>query len=161
MGVIITPLLSEHWPDVQHIYQEGIDTGQATFETEPPEWDHFDKSHTLDCRLVAIENQRVVGWAALVPFSGRPVYRGVAEASVYVAARDRGRSIGTRLLKALAEESEEKGYWTLLAKIFPENESSLVLARRHGFRDVGVLRRIGQHDGVWRDVVLLERRTGA
>ena len=158
MGVVISPLLHQHWPDVRRIYAEGIDTGQATFETSPPEWEGFDANHTLDCRLVAVEGERVVGWAALSPFSRRPVYRGVAEASVYVAARERSKGVGGRLLKNLIRQSEKRGYWTLLGKIFPENESSLALAQKHGFRDVGVLRRIGRHNGIWRDVVLLERR---
>lgn len=156
----IHPLIHEHWPDVRRIYQEGIETGQATFETAAPDWEAFDANHTLDCRLVAIVEDRIVGWAALVPFSNRPVYRGVAEASVYVEARERGRGTGTQLLRSLIRASENKGYWTLLGKIFPENESSLALVGKYGFRDVGTLTKIGQHKGEWRDVVLLERRAG-
>ena len=155
---VLTSLTQIHWPEVQRIYQEGIDTDQATFETAAPDWDRFDEGHTKDCRLVAVESERVVGWAALSPFSSRPVYRGVAEASVYVASDARGKGVGSHLLAALIRESEQNGYWTLLAKIFSENPASLALVKRYGFREVGVLRRIGQQHGVWRDVVLLERR---
>lgn len=158
MPATISPLLPEHWPAVRRIYQEGIDTGQATFETLAPDWDAFDAGRTRDCRLAALDGGEVVGWAALSPFSSRPVYRGVAEASVYVAQQTRGQGVGKRLLEALIAESEQRGYWTLLAKIFPENQASLALVARYGFRKVGVLERIGQHEGVWRDVVLLERR---
>ena len=157
-ALTVAPLLPSDWPDVQRIYQEGIDTGQATFETSAPEWERFDASKTSDCRLVAIEEDRVIGWAALTPFSSRPVYRGVAEATLYVSAPARGRGAGTTLLERLIRSSEECGYWTLLAKIFPENPASLALVRKFGFRQVGVLSRIGRHYGVWRDVVLLERR---
>ena len=155
---VLKPLAQLHWPEVRRIYQEGIDTDQATFETVAPDWDRFDSARTPDCRLVAMESERVLGWAALSPFSSRPVYRGVAEASVYVASNARGRGIGSHLLAALIRESEQNGYWTLLAKIFPENPASLALVKRYGFREVGVLRRIGEQHGVWRDVVLLERR---
>jgi len=155
---VLTPLTQIHWPEVQRIYQEGIDTDQATFETAAPDWARFDKGHTADCRLVAVDKERVVAWAALSPFSSRPVYRGVAEASVYVASTARGKGIGSHLFAALIRESERNGYWTLLAKIFPENPASLALVKRYGFREVGVLQRIGQQHGVWRDVVLLERR---
>ena len=158
--MIIRPLIAEHWPAVRRIYEEGIETGQATFETSAPDWESFDANHTPDCRLVATIADRVAAWAALVPFSKRAVYRGVAEASLYVAAAERGKGIGTELLRSLIRESEERGYWTLLAKIFPENETSMALVRKHGFREVGRLRKIGQHKGVWRDVVLLERRVG-
>jgi len=156
---VIHALTSEHWPDVRRIYEEGIETGLATFETTSPDWEAFDENHIPDCRIVAMIDGRVVGWAALVPFSKRAVYRGVAEASLYVAARERGKGIGTRLLTSLIRASEEQGYWTLLAKIFPENVPSLTLARKHGFREVGLLHKIGQLKGEWRDVVLLERRT--
>ena len=154
----IAPLTQLHWPQVRPIYQEGIETGQATFETSAPDWDRFDSAHTADCRLVAMESEHVLGWAALAPFSSRPVYRGVAEASVYVASTARGRGIGSHLLASLIRESERNGYWTLLAKVFPENPASLALVKRHGFREVGILRRIGKQHGVWRDVLLLERR---
>ena len=151
-------MTSDDWPVVQAIYEQGIQTGQATFETAAPDWESFDRSHTQDCRPVARQDNEIVGWGALSPFSSRPVYRGVAEASVYVAAEARGKGYGTQLLARLINESEQNGYWTLLSKIFPENAASLALVKRHGFREVGVLRRIGRQHGVWRDVVLLERR---
>lgn len=154
----IVPLLHSHWPDVRRIYEEGIATGQATFETAAPDWEHFDATRNRDCRLVGMSGSRVVAWAVLVPFSSRPVYRGVAEASVYVAAEVRGTGVGSRMLEALVRASEANGYWTLLAKIFPENSGSLALVRKFGFREVGVLTKIAQDRGVWRDVVLLERR---
>ena len=156
----IVPMLDSHWPEVRRIYEEGIATGQATFETSAPDWERFDATRNRDCRLVGIARSRVVAWAVLVPFSSRPVYRGVAEASVYVAAEARGTGAGSRMLEALLRESEENGYWTLLAKIFPENTGSLALVRKFGFREVGVLTKIAQDRGVWRDVVLLERRIG-
>ena len=154
---MIIPMLQDHWGDVRRIYQEGIETGQATFETEAPNCERFDSSHNTDCRLIAVENDSVAGWAALVPFSSRPVYRGVAEASVYVSLEHRGRGVGKLLLGSLVDKSELAGYWTLLAKIFPANRASLALVKRYGFRRVGVFERIGNHYGEWRDVVLLER----
>ncbi len=157
-ALTFSPLLNTHWPEVRRIYQEGIDTGQATFETSAPEWERFDTSHTQTCRLVALENEQVIAWAALSPFSSRQVYRGVAEASLYVAAAKRGMGAGSSLPEELIRSSEEGGYWTLLAKVFPENPASLALTRKFGFREVGVLSRIGLHHGVWRDVLLLERR---
>ena len=132
MGVVIVPLQQQHWPAVRRIYQEGIETGQATFEVSPPDWPGFDENHTADCRLVAVEEDRVYGWAALSPFSRRPVYQGVAEASVSVERSRQGKGLGTQLLENLIRESERRQYWTLLAKIFPENEPSLGLARRLG-----------------------------
>lgn len=146
------------WDRVRKIYQEGLATGQATFETEPSHWRRWDAAHRPDCRVAAVDRGVIVGWSALTPFSPRAVYRGVAEASVYVAGESRGQGVGSALLGEVIRRSEQAGYWTLLAKIFPENERSLTLARKHGFRDVGVLTRIGRHGGRWRDVVLLERR---
>ncbi|MEZ5391469.1 MAG: N-acetyltransferase family protein [Bryobacterales bacterium] len=141
MQIAIVPLVAEHWPEVRRIYEEGIATGQATFETGTPEWEAFDAGKTQDCRLAALDGECLAGWAALSPFSSRPVYRGVAEASVYVAADARGRGLGSRLLAALIEESERCGFWTLLAKIFPENTASMALVSRFGFREVGRLER--------------------
>lgn len=157
-ALLIVPMVYAHWPEVRRIYEEGIATGQATFETAAPDWERFDATRNRDCRLVGMDGSRVVAWAVLVPFSSRPVYRGVAEASVYVAAEARGTGVGSRMLEALVRASEENGYWTLLAKIFPENTGSLALVRRFGFREVGVLTKIGCVRGVWRDVVFLERR---
>lgn len=155
------PLTAADWPDVLRIYVEGIESGDATFETEAPTWEAWDEARHPECRIAAEEDGRVVGFAALSPVSRRPVYAGVAEVMVYVAADVRGRGVGTELLRALVEASEEAGIWTLTAGIFPENEASIRAHERVGFRRVGCHERIGRfHDGRWRDTVLLERRSG-
>ena len=154
----IEPLDEAAWPAVTAILAEGIATRNATFETAVPTWEAWDAGHLAEHRLVACEEGDVVGWAALSPTSGRPAYAGVTEVSVYVAARARGRGVGRALLAALVESARAGGLWTLQAGIFPENEASLALHRSAGFREVGVRERIGRLDGVWRDVVLLERR---
>jgi L-amino acid N-acyltransferase YncA len=157
-NTLIEPMAAADWPQVREIYAEGIASGHATFEIEAPSWEAWDQAHLSVCRVVARRDAALAGWAALTPFSKRPVYRGVAEASVYVAQGSRGAGLGSALLQATIERSEQAGIWTLLAKIFPENTRSLAMAAKFGFRRVGVLDRIGQHHGVWRDVVLLERR---
>jgi L-amino acid N-acyltransferase YncA len=156
--LLIRDLEERDWPAVRAIFEEGIATRSATLETEAPSWEDWDGAH-LSPRLVAEEGGEVLGWAALTPFSSRECYRGVAESSVYVSARARGRGIGRALMERLVRESEEAGFWTLQAGVFPENEESLALHRRCGFRVVGVRERIGRLDGEWKDVVLLERRT--
>lgn len=155
----IEPMRAEDWPAVRRIYQQGIDTGHATFEDTVPAWASWDADHLLACRLVARESGRLVGWAALSPVSRRCVYAGVAEVSVYVDAGARGRGIGTALLGALVEASEGEGIWTLQAGILPENAASVALHERCGFRIVGRRERLGEMHGVWRDVLLLERRS--
>lgn len=150
---------SEDWPEVASVYGEGIGTGIATFETRVPDWDDWNTGHVDTCRLVTEIDGAVVAWAGLTPTSRREVYRGVAEASIYVAEAVRGRGIGSTLLGALVECSEQHGFWTLQAGIFPENEASVRLHRRHGFRIVGTRERIGASNGLWRDVLLLERRS--
>jgi L-amino acid N-acyltransferase YncA len=154
----ILPMLPEHWPQVERIYLEGIATGNATFETESPGWESWDAKHHRHSRLVALQRQALLGWAALSPVSTRPVYAGVAEVSIYVAEAARGKGVGRTLLAAQVEQSEQNGIWTLQAGIFPENRPSIALHKALGFREVGVRERIGQLRGVWRDVVLLERR---
>jgi L-amino acid N-acyltransferase YncA len=149
------------WPSVRKIYEEGIATGQATFETTAPEWDAWNGAHLKACRLIAVDGGRVIGWAALTPVSGRCVYAGVAEVSVYVAADARGKGVGRQLLQALVVESERNDIWTLQAGIFPENAASLSAHERCGFRIVGRRERLGKMKGVWRDVLLLERRSAA
>lgn len=144
---------------VKDIYQQGIDTGNATFETQVKEWDEWNNSMLQVCRLVAVENERVVGWAALSPVSNRCVYAGVAEVSVYVASEARGKGVGQIWLAKLVEESEKKGFWTLQAGIFPENESSIALHQKNGFRILGLQEKLGKMGEKWRDVVLLERRS--
>jgi L-amino acid N-acyltransferase YncA len=144
---------------VRAIYAEGIATGDATFETTVPEWDAWNAAHLPVCRFVCEDAAAVVGWAALSPVSKRRVYAGVAEVSVYVSAPARGHGVGRRLLEELVQSSEENGLWTLQAGIFPENEASLAVHRQCGFRVVGRRERIGALRGVWRDVLLLERRS--
>jgi L-amino acid N-acyltransferase YncA len=158
--VRIEPLRTEHWPDVARIYAEGIATRNATFETEVPSWDAWDSAHLADHRLVATEGEAVLGWAALVPVSERCVYGGVVENSVYVAASAQGRRLGGALLDALVDSTEAAGIWTIQTGIFPENEASVRLHERAGFRVVGRRERLGKLDGVWRDVLLLGWRTG-
>jgi phosphinothricin acetyltransferase len=149
------------WPTVRKIYGEGIATGNATFETELPDWEKWNNAHRQDCRLIAREGEEVLGWAALSPVSARRVYAGVAEVSVYVSAAARGSGVGKALLKALIEESERQGIWTLQAGIFPENAASIALHKSCGFRRVGVRLRIGKLGEIWRDVTLLERRSAS
>jgi L-amino acid N-acyltransferase YncA len=158
--VCVRDLRPADWPEVRTIYEEGIATGDATFESEPPDWEAFDAGRLPAPRLVAEdEHGRVVGWAVLGPVSSRCVYGGVAEVSVYVAAVARGRGVGSRLLAELVSRSEAAGLWTLQAGIFPENEATLALHRKLGFREVGRRVRIGKMAGRWRDTLLLERRS--
>ncbi len=147
------------WVPVRAIYSEGVATGQATFETEAGDWADWNDAHMPAPRLVARDGERVLGWAALSPVSGRCVYGGVAEVSVYVAVSSRGKGIGAKLLRALIAASEREGIWTLQAGIFPENVASVALHRTCGFREVGRREHLGQLHGVWRDVLLMERRS--
>ena len=158
--MILRELAERDWPAVRSIFEEGIATGQATFETEAPSWEAWDGAHLSEPRLVAEDDGEVVGWAALSPYSARPVYGGVAEESVYVAEQARGHGVGRALLEALIERSEQAGIWTLEAGVFPENRASVTLHLSCGFRLVGVRERIGRMaGGEWRDVLLLERRS--
>jgi L-amino acid N-acyltransferase YncA len=159
MSLDIIPMLPEHWPTVREIYAGGIATGNATFETAVPDWSQWDAAHARHCRLIAHDGEAIVGWAALSLVSRREVYAGVAEVSIYVAEKARAKGIGRALLKSLIEESERHGIWTLQAGIFPENIASVALHKSCGFCEVGLRRRLGQLAGVWRDVLLLERRS--
>jgi phosphinothricin acetyltransferase len=147
------------WPHVAAIYAAGIATRNATFETEVPEWEAWDAAHLPDHRFVATEGDRIVGWVAVTGYSDRCCYEGVADLSVYVDPAAQGRGVGRALLERLVASTGDAGIWTLQAGIFPENEASLALHRRCGFRVVGTRERIGRLDGAWRDVVLLERRS--
>ena len=147
------------WPEVSQIFAEGIATGNATFETTVPTWEAWDAAHLTEHRFAAVRDGRVVGWIALAPTSERPCYAGVAEISAYVAAEARGGGVGSALVAAAVESSERGGIWTLETGVFPENEPSLALLTRFGFRVVGMRERIGRLHGVWRDVFLLERRS--
>lgn len=159
MKTNIRKMVKSDWADVRAIYQQGIASGHATFETEASDWNSWDRDHLEECRLVGTSEDQVIGWAALSPVSGRCVYDGVAEVSVYVAQEYRGQGLGTALLQRLVELSERAGLWTLEAGIFPENVASLVVHEKSGFRTVGTRQRLGQLNGVWRDVQLLERRS--
>ncbi|HEU0185011.1 MAG TPA: GNAT family N-acetyltransferase [Blastocatellia bacterium] len=159
MDFVIDSMRPRDWESVRAIYLEGIATGQATFETEAPDWEQWDSSHLPQCRLVARNGDAVLGWAALSPVSKRQVYAGVAEVSVYVASAARGGGVGRALMRALIEASEQRGVWTLQSSVFPENHASVTLHLNYGFREVGRRERIARHHGVWRDTVILERRS--
>ncbi|HEY8461405.1 MAG TPA: GNAT family N-acetyltransferase [Blastocatellia bacterium] len=159
MDFVIDSMQPQDWESVRAIYLEGIATGQATFETEAPDWERWDSGHLPDCRLVARKGDAVIGWAALSPASQRRVYAGVAEVSVYVGAAARGFGVGDALMRALIQASEQRGVWTLQSSVFPENQASVALHLKHGFREVGRRERIARHHGVWRDTIVLERRS--
>jgi len=156
----IAAMTSGHAAEVLAIYRAGIDEGQATFETTAPTWEAFHAAKLPEHRLVALdESGAVLGWAAAVAVSDRCVYTGVVEHSIYVAPEARGRGVGTALLNALIASTEVAGIWTIQSGIFPENSASLALHARCGFREVGTREKVGRHHGVWRDVVLIERRS--
>lgn len=159
MLYVIDTMKPTDWELVRDIYLDGIATRNATFESAPPSWEKWDSSHLPFGRLVARANEDVLGWGALSPVSSRGCYAGVAEASIYVGKNHRGQGIGAALLRDLIDRSEKNGIWTLQAGIFPENAGSLALVRNCGFREVGRRERLGQLEGVWRDVLLLERRS--
>lgn len=156
---LIRELSPNDWEQVCAIYAEGIATGNATFETETPTWEAWELGHLPFGRLVAVSGEAVAGWAAFGPVSQRAVYRGVVDVSIYIGQDHRGKGIGALLMHALIAAAEENGIWTLQAGIFPENQASLRLHKAHGFREVGLRERIGRHHGVWRDTLLLERRS--
>ena len=158
---LLRAMEARDWPDVRKIYREGIESGNATFETAAPDWIDWDQDHLKCCRLLAIANDSAAGWAALSPVSERCVYQGVAEVSVYVTRTHRKQGIGKLLLNGLIKESESAGIWTLQAGMFPENQASIALHLACGFRKVGIRERLGQINGAWRDVVLMERRSPA
>ena len=159
MRMEVRDLRPRDWPEVAQIYEQGIETGNATLETEVPSWKKWDAAHLAKHRFVAEQDGRVVGWIALSPVSRRPCYAGVAEVSVYVAEAARGNGVGTELVAAVVESAEQDGLWTLQTSVFPENKPSLALLRRFGFRTVGTRERIGRLHGVWRETVLVERRS--
>jgi L-amino acid N-acyltransferase YncA len=152
-------LRPQDWPAVRAVYEAGIATGDATFETAAADWAAWDAAHLPAHRLVAAEGGRVLAWAALAPISDRCAYAGVAEDSIYVAPDAQGRGVGRRLLGALVASAERAGIWTVQTGIFPENQASVRLHQACGFRVVGVRERLGRLHGRWRDVLLLERRS--
>ncbi|MFC4160290.1 GNAT family N-acetyltransferase [Chitinimonas lacunae] len=159
MSLLIRPMLPSDWAEVRRIYLEGIASGNATFQTEAPSWESWDANHLPVCRFVAEADGVMLGWAVLAAISSRPVYGGVAEVSVYVGQAARRQGVGSALMAHLVDSAEQQGFWTLQAGIFPENHGSLALHRRAGFREVGRREKMGQLAGVWRDVVLVERRS--
>lgn len=144
---------------VQEIFLQGIETENATFQTEPKTWEAWDQSYCQDCRLVLEHQGRVMGYAVVGPFSAMPAYRGLVEDSLYIDSAMQGQGAGHFLMAALIEATEKAGYWSLQAKIFPENEASIALHQKHGFRIIGTYDRPGKLNGKWRDVVLMERRS--
>ena len=154
----IRPMTTDDQADILRIYADGIATGDATFESQVPTWQSWDSSHLTAHRFVA-ETERVVGWVAVSAVSNRSVYAGVIESSVYVAAEGRGQGVGSELLGALVQSTELAGIWTIQAGIFPENLASIHIHKKAGFRTVGIHEKLGQMNGVWRDVVLMERRS--
>ncbi len=164
MGYVVDIMKPDDWAAVRSIHLEGIRTGHSTFESNAPDWEKWDCAHLSQHRLVVRASDAVLGWAALSPVSDRCVYSGVAELSLYIAAKYRGKGIGSTLLAALIESTEKAGIWTLQGGIFPENTASLCLVKKHGFREIGRRERIGYMThgdlaGKWRDVILVERRS--
>lgn len=159
MEAVIRTMLPSDWPEVRAIYEAGIASGQATFQTEAPTWEAWDAGHLTCGRLVAERAGGVEGWAALSRTSSRPAYQGVVEVSIYIAAAARGKGLGRALMQAVIDASEAAGIWTLQSSTFPENQASLALQQGAGFRIVGRRERIAQLTGQWRDTLLLERRS--
>lgn len=158
-AMVIDALAAADWPRMCAIYLEGILSGNATFETEPPSWDQWDRSHLAFARLVARSEEEILGWAALSPVSPRKCYAGVAEVSVYIASRARGQGIGRSLLREIVVQSEANNIWMLQGSVFPENVASLRMCTANGFRQVGRRKHVAKLNGVWRDTVLIERRS--
>ncbi|MGV6830411.1 MAG: N-acetyltransferase family protein [bacterium] len=150
---------SEDWNDVARIYKEGLDTGIASFETEVPSFEVWDQKFHKVCRLVALDNDYVIGFALLAPTSRRKVYAGVAEITIYISKQYHSQGVGDALLKALISASENHGFWTLQSGIFPQNIASIKLHEKNGFRVLGVRHKVAQRDNIWYDNVLLERRS--
>jgi L-amino acid N-acyltransferase YncA len=159
-GHLVRHMASSDWPRVAAIYKAGIASGHATYESDVPDWESWDPSHLAAPRLVAVDaTEKLVGWVAASAVSERCVYGGVMEHSVYVDPSSQGRGVGDLLLKTLVLESERLGFWTIQSGVFPKNLASLALHKKWGFREVGRRERVGRHNRVWRDVVLLERRS--
>ena len=159
MSIKLRKITASDWTSVAEIYKQGIETGNATFQQTIPSWDEWNKAHINTCRLIIEVDNEVAGWAALSAVSSRPVYAGIAEVSVYVGSKYRGQQIGTKLLEAIISESESKGFWTLQAGIFPENQASIAIHKKAGFREIGYREKVGKMKDVWRSTVLLERRS--
>lgn len=159
MNYVIDSMQPADWEQVLSIYADGIATDLATFETNLPDWEQWNAGHLMVCRLVARDGERILGWAALSAVSRRQVYAGVAEVSIYIARESRGQGVGKALMLALIECSEANGFWTLQSSVFAENLASVALHLNYGFRELGRRERIAKLHGIWRDTVLLERRS--
>ena len=155
----IRPFQKEDWQVVSRIYQEGMDTNIATFETQCPDWETWNSKFLQKCRIVIEENDQVLGWAALSSASKRAVYKGVVEVTIYIDLSYHGKRIGTRLMNALVEASEAAGFWMLQSSIFSENKPSIQLHLRAGFRILGTREKIAKRNGIWKDTVFMERRS--
>lgn len=159
-NVFMEPLLPNHWDAVKAIYESGIATGNATFQlTAPATWELWDTGHTQHSRFVAVIDNKVIGWVALSPTSARDCYKGVYELSIYIDSDYRGNGIGNLLMHTVVESSETAGVWCLYSSTFPENKASIALQKKFGFREIGFREKIAEQHGVWRDTVLLERRS--
>ena len=157
--MIIRSIKQSDWSEVSRIYKAGIETGMATFETTVPTWETWNQKYHPFCRLLLVENSKIAGWAALAPVSKRKVYQGVAEVSIYMDTLFRAKGLGKLIFEELITESEKQGIWTLQSGIFPENMASIHLHQKMGFRMIGYREKIAQLKGVWKDNVLLERRS--
>jgi phosphinothricin acetyltransferase len=157
--ITIRPFVKSDFPSVKDIYQQGIDSGDATFQEQAKDYDDWNESLLPNCRLVAENNRQIIGWAALSSASNRCVYSGIAEVSVYVSSNSQGSGVGNSLLESLIKASEEQGIWTLQAGIFPENKASIHIHSKNGFKVLGIRDKLGQMNGIWRDIVFMERRS--
>lgn len=155
----LVPITEEHFSAIAEIYQQGIDTGFATFETSVPSWEIWNESKLPHSRFLAMENNVTLGWIALSKISSRCVYEGVAELSVYVSANHRKKGVGKFLLENLIKDSENHGIWTLQSGMFTENEATIALHQSLGFRIIGYREKIGKLNGVWKDNLIMERRS--
>ena len=155
----ILSINKNHYPDITEIYQQGINTGMATFETSAPSWESWNENKLQHSRLIAFENNEALGWAALSKVSSRCVYEGVAEVSIYIAENHRRKGVGKILMEHLIRESEDNGIWTLQSGMFPENEATIAIHKLFGFRIIGYREKIGKLNGVWKDSVIMERRS--
>lgn len=155
----IVSINKDHYPDIAAIYKQGIDTGMATFETSVPSWESWSENKLQHSRFIALENNRALGWAALSKVSSRCVYEGVAEVSIYISENHRGKGVGKILMEHLIEDSETHGIWTLQSGMFPENEATVALHKVFGFRIIGYREKIGKLGDVWKDSLIMERRS--
>jgi L-amino acid N-acyltransferase YncA len=159
MNVVYRHMKEEDWTPVAAIYKQGIETWNATFQKDIPTWEEWDSGHLKTCRIIACIDNEIAGWAALSLVSSRTIYAGVAEVSIYISNQYKGQRVGTGLMETIISESEKEGFWTLQAGIFPENLASLKLHENLGFRKIGYREKIGKMNNVWRDTILLERRS--